>query len=256
MDKKIIMLIGEGEFSNFMYHGIKDDFPISSVILEEKLDRKKFLKRRIKRLGYLKVLGQILFHLIVPKFLTISSQRRIEEIKSNYNLDGNPIPNSKLYKVQSVNSTACIDLIQKENPNLIIVNGTRIISEKVLNSTTATFVNTHVGITPQYRGVYGGYWALVNQDVDNCGVTVHLVDKGIDTGGVLFQQKIQPTHADNFVTYGYLQVGEGVTLMRRAISDFMENQLKEIPTRNSKSRLWYHPTIWFYFYKRTTKGVK
>ena len=41
----------------------------------------------------------------------------------------------------------------------------------------------HAGITPQYRGVHGGYWAVVNNDPEHCGVTIHFVDKGIDTGG-------------------------------------------------------------------------
>jgi folate-dependent phosphoribosylglycinamide formyltransferase PurN len=68
------------------------------------------------------------------------------------------------------------------NPDLVIVNGTRIISKKVLSSINSKFVNIHVGITPKYRGVHGTYWALVNNDVENSGVTVHFVDEGIDTG--------------------------------------------------------------------------
>jgi folate-dependent phosphoribosylglycinamide formyltransferase PurN len=63
------------------------------------------------------------------------------------------------------------------NPDLVIVNGTRIISKKVLSSINSKFVNIHVGITPKYRGVHGTYWALVNNDVENSGVTVHFVDE-------------------------------------------------------------------------------
>jgi folate-dependent phosphoribosylglycinamide formyltransferase PurN len=33
------------------------------------------------------------------------------------------------------------------NPDLVIVNGTRIISKKVLSSINSKFVNIHVGIT-------------------------------------------------------------------------------------------------------------
>lgn len=256
MNKKIIMLIGNGESSVYMYNGLIQDFPISGVIIEARGDKKKFLKRRIKKLGYFNVFGQVLFQLIIPRILKKRSKKRIEQIKSFYKLDYKPIPSKIVKNVISVNSDECIGFIQRENPDLIIVNGTRIISEKVLNCTNAVFVNTHVGITPKYRGVHGGYWALVNMDVENCGVTVHLVDKGIDTGRVLYQQKIKPISIDNFVTYAYIQLGEGILIMKKAINDFMNNQLKENQPKTSESKLWYHPTIWFYLYSRLTKGVK
>ena len=183
------MLTGGGESSTFMYNGLARDFSISKVIVEtEKTGRKKFLQRRIKRLGYVKVFGQILFRMVVPKTLEKKSQKRIEEIKSQYHLDHTDIPSGKLKNVPSVNSKECIEFLQKEKPDLIIVNGTRIISKKVLNCIDTTFVNTHVGITPKYRGVHGGYWALANGDKEHCGVTVHLVDPGIDTGGYFFRK--------------------------------------------------------------------
>ena len=256
MDKKIIMLVGEGKSSVFMYNGLKDSFHISKVIIEEKPDRKKFLKRRIKRLGYFKVFGQVLFQLTVPKILELSSQKRIAETKSNYNLNSKPIPKTIVYNVNSVNSIECIEFIKNEKPDLIIVNGTRIISKKVLSCTNATFVNTHGGITPKYRGVHGGYWALVNEDKNNCGVTVHLVDSGIDTGGVLYQSKILLTKKDNFATYTYHQGGEGIKIMKKAITDFVNSQLKETIPNVSESKLWYHPTIWSYLYRRIIKGIK
>lgn len=256
MDKKIIMLTGGGKSSIYMYNGLSNTFQISNVIVEGKGNKKNFIKRRIRKLGYFKVFGQVLFQLTIPKLLEKSSQKRIREIKSIYKLDSKPIPISIVKKVISVNSDECVEFIQKEKPDIIIVNGTRIISEKVLNCTNATFVNTHVGITPKYRGVHGGYWALANMDINNCGVTVHLVDKGIDTGRVIYQQTIKPISSDNFATYTYLQLGEGIFIMKKAINDFINNQLKENQPKTSESKLWYHPTIWFYVYKRITKGVK
>ena len=250
------MLTGEGKSSVFMYNGLKDDFLISKVIIEEKSDKKKLLKKRVKRLGYFKVIGQVLFQITVPNILERSSQKRIREIKSIYNLDSIPIPKNLVYNVNSVNSVECIEFIRNQKPDLIIVNGTRIISKKVLNCISATFVNTHAGITPKYRGVHGGYWALANDDRNNCGVTVHLVDSGIDTGGVLYQSKILPTGKDNFATYTYHQIGEGIIIMKKAITDFLNSRLRETIPSTAESKLWYHPTIWTYLYNRIIKGVK
>ncbi len=256
MSKKIIMLTGGGESSNFMYNGLKNDFDISHVIIEGNSGAKKFLKKRVKRLGYVKVFGQILFVMFIPKTLKKWSKKRIDEISSYYHLDGTEIPSEKIKNVTSVNADDCIAFLKKEKPDLIIVNGTRIIFKKVLNCIDTTFVNTHVGITPKYRGVHGGYWALANDDRENCGVTVHLVDSGIDTGGVLFQKNISPNEKDNFATYTYLQIGEGIQLMKLAIADFFVNTLHERDSITSESMIWSHPTLWYYLYTRISKGVK
>ena len=61
-----------------------------------------------------------------------------------------------------------------------MVNGTRIISSRVLDSIGCPIINTHAGITPRYRGVHGGYWALAEGHPEEVGTTVHLVDKGIE----------------------------------------------------------------------------
>jgi folate-dependent phosphoribosylglycinamide formyltransferase PurN len=78
-----------------------------------------------------------------------------------------------------------------------------------LQSTSAKFINTYTGITPLYRDVHGGYWALFQNDKENCDVTVLLVDEGIDTGNIIYQFLIQPTKHDNFSTYPLLQLSEG-----------------------------------------------
>jgi hypothetical protein len=53
------------------------------------------------------------------------------------------------------------------NLDVIIVNGTRIISSKVLESMPALFINSYRYNTTM--GVHGAYWALVSNDKENCG---------------------------------------------------------------------------------------
>ena len=109
---------------------------------------------------------------------------------------------------------------------MVVVSGTRIIAARVLNCVPAVFINMHAGITPLYRGVHGGYWALVERNVDACGVTVHEVDTGVDTGRILGQTRITPNGEDNFVTYGFLQQAAGLPLLKRAIRDACDGQLQ------------------------------
>ncbi|MEO5781698.1 MAG: formyl transferase [Ginsengibacter sp.] len=253
--KKIIMLAGKGSSTDILYNSLKNDFDISSVILEEPINKKEFLKKRIKKLGLWEVSGQVIFHLIIVKFLSLTSSKRKKEILQQYHLDDSPVPEGKVIHVNSVNDDKCLKNLQELNPDLVIVNGTRIISKKILDSVKARFINIHVGITPKYRGVHGGYWALVNNDEENCGVTIHFVDAGIDTGSILYQTKISVSKKDNFLTYPLLQLAEGISYMKVAISEILNDSVKT-KVGLQESKLWYHPTIWQYLRYRLGKRIK
>lgn len=49
-------------------------------------------------------------------------------------------------------------------------------------------INIHPGILPQYRGVNPVNWSLKNKEKFH-GVTIHEIDKGIDTGSIISQVK-------------------------------------------------------------------
>ena len=255
MSIKVVMLTGHAISSRFMYHGLAKDIEIDTVIRETAVPMKTILKNRAKRIGYFKVAGQIAFGLLVLPILRSFSKNRKKEVIQKLGLDNSEISSSKLVDVSSVNSAESIALLQKLNPDVVVVNGCRIVSQKVLTSVNSVFINTHEGITPRYRGIHGAYWALANNDLDNCGVTVHLVDKGVDTGGILYQAVVKPEKKDNFTTYPFYQTAAGIPLMKKAIEDVASNSIK---TRESKleSQIWYHPTLGQYIWNFLSKGVK
>jgi len=255
-DKKIVLLAGNGQSSAIVFNSVNKIFGIHTAIIEKKENQKVFLKRRVKRLGFSTVLGQVIFQLFVVKFLNIFSKKRCQEIMKTNSLNISKIPREKIRSVESVNTAKTIKLLRELKPDLIIVNGTRIISDDVLSSVSCRFINIHAGITPKYRGVHGAYWAMVNDDIRNCGVTVHLVDTGIDTGNIIFQSEVIPSKKDNFSTYPLLQLSEGVKLLNIAVQNILENKLVTNNEELTESYLWYHPTIWKYLYYRVIRGVK
>ena len=254
---KIIILGGKGQSTNAVYHSLSKTYKIEKVIIEDSVPPLKMVKNRIKRLGYKTVFGQIIFIKVITPIITILSSKRINKIQRIKGLNFTPIPESITSSVSSVNTKKTRDLIKSINPDIIIVNGTRIISKRTLNSSKAKFINTHVGITPKYRGVHGGYWAVRNNDIDNFGVTVHLVDEGIDTGNIIYQKHIVPSSKDNFSTYPLLQLAEGLELLKLSIQDITESRLELKPSNNNmESKLWYHPTAWSYLYHLIRYKVK
>lgn len=254
--KKIVLLGREDRQTAILYHSLRCEFPIAGVIVEKGESRVEFVKRRIKRLGWRKTLGQVAFRIIVMPWLMSRSKRRVQEIMQEFELNPSPIPPSELTKVRSVNAGETIEALQEIGPHLVVVSGTRIISGRVLNSVKALFINMHAGITPMYRGVHGGYWALVQNDRDGCGVTVHEVDTGVDTGRILGQALISPIDVDNFATYPFLQMATGLPLLKKAVRDTCEGRLQSAAAPTGKSRLWTHPTLAEYVYHRVKSGIK
>lgn len=251
---KVVILAAECDSSAFIYNALEKDFIIKQVVIEQPVSKKILISRRIKKLGLFRVCGQIIF-MIYNIFLQKISKRRISEIKLNEGLCNDPISENLITRVSSINSSETVDILKNVEADVIVVNGTRIITSDVLECIEAPFINTHSGITPKYRGVHGGYWALAASDKENCGVTVHLVDKGIDTGGVLYQGIINITDDDNFNSYPYLQIAVAIPLIKNAISDCC-NKLIKVKQVALPSILWSHPTIFQYLFYRIFKGVK
>lgn len=251
----ILILGGSGDSTNAVVNALADHYDNLSLILEDNVPITTFLRKRIKRLGLITVLGQMVFAAIVPRYLRKKSSDRIAEIKGIYGLklDSNYEKTVKCYSVSSVNDTDAIKIMLRCKPDIVIVNGTRIISKQVLEAVSVPFINMHMGITPKYRGVHGGYWALVNGDADNCGVTVHMVNTGIDTGDVIRQKQIKPEKKDNFVTYPYIQMGEGIRLELEVLEKFEKTGEIDVQKVELPSMIWSHPTIWQYI-KNRNKG--
>jgi folate-dependent phosphoribosylglycinamide formyltransferase PurN len=253
--ERIVLLCGDWETTPVVYHFLKDNFGVEKVVMEGGVSRKEFLKKRAKKLGWFTVGGQVLFQLLIGKPLNKMSRKRIQSILNDYGLKDSPIPQESLIHVSSVNSDECLSALRGLQPDLVVVHGTRIISKKILEGLSCRFVNIHAGITPRYRGSHGAYWALANGDAQNCGVTVHLVDAGIDTGNILGQEKITITGEDNFATYAWLQLAEGLRILKEAIPKLLEGS--QVTMKNElNSALWHHPTLWGYLYKRIFRGVK
>jgi methionyl-tRNA formyltransferase len=253
--RKLVMLAQKGISTNIVYNSLKEGYDIEAVIEENPVPKNEFLKRRIKKLGIVNVTGQVFFQITISKYLSLASWKRRREILDKYGLNPAAIASEKMVKLNSVNDRTTIALLQKLNPEVVVVSGTRIISDEVLKCITARFINIHAGITPKYRNVHGAYWAIVNNDMENCGVTVHLVDKGIDTGNIIYQQRIKITDKDNFSTYPLLQLAEGIILLKKALCDIFNDNLV-FRKGTLESRIWHHPTFWQYLYQRMVHNKK
>ena len=182
---KITVLAGQGASTaillNWLIHKGYTDL---AVILEAPTTRLDLIRQRTRRLGWVRTLGQVAFMVSVLPLLRFESAGRRRELLSLFELKDQMPALDQCLNVQTINDDQVVDHLRSPAADLVLVNGTRIIRTPVLRATDAPIINTHVGITPHYRGVHGGYWSLWNNDRENFGVTLHCVDEGVDTGRI------------------------------------------------------------------------
>ena len=91
-------------------------------------------------------------------------------------------------------NAALADAVAAHAPDLVVCAGfMRILSADFLARFPARVVNTHPALLPSFPGAHAVADALA-YGVRVSGVTVHLVDEGVDTGPVVAQAAV-PVHA-------------------------------------------------------------
>jgi len=254
---KTILILGRNSRSTrLMLSVLKSNGYTVEYIEERRDDNGQFVKKRIKRFGFFKVFSQLVFQLFSKLQVKSSKvQDRLCFIESEL-VDCLSVSDFEpLHVFSNVNCSMSLEAINEINPDCIILSGTRILSAEFLTSVNCPILNIHAGVTPAYRGVHGGYWALASQEIERFGSTIHLVDEGIDTGAVIAHAIIKPTVKDNFSTYPLLQMSAALKKLPAILESISKEQLETFKP-DIPSAIWSHPTIWQYLFYRFKYGVK
>ena len=251
--RRIAVLIAGGPLANMLVNGLRRHFSAVAVLKEEPEPKLMIVRRRARLIGWREALGQAAFGFL-QKLLVSRSAGRLAAIWEDHGLDPRRDPGAAVREIGSVNSQACRVALRELQPDVVVVYGTRIIRRETLACVRAPFINYHAGVNPKYRGQNGAYWARSQGDPAHAGVTVHLVDEGVDTGGVLYQARTEFAPSDTIATYQHVQMATALPLLIRAIEDALDGRLSprrvELP-----SRQWFHPTLWGYLRTGIARGV-
>lgn len=245
----LVLLGGNNPATWIIYNRLVQEFGPFPAVIESHMSRLSMLRNRMRKLGLVPVLSQVGFVMLIRPLLNYYGRHRIHRICKRFGLERIEPYTPHVIRVDSANSKACETLLKKHKPKVVIVNGTRILRASVLHATNAIFINIHQGITPLYRGAHGAYWALSQGDPKHCGVTIHLIDAGIDTGNIIGQAEILPQADDSFATYPYLQTAAAIPLLLEATRHALAGTLAATPVQGP-SRVWYHPGFLSYLWGR------
>lgn len=95
---------------------------------------------------------------------------------------------------------ALLALLEKERIDLIVLAGyMRIIGKTLLAKFSNRIINIHPSLLPSFPGLHGIKDAF-DYGVKVTGVTVHVVDDGVDTGPIIAQEPVMISPMDTLAT--------------------------------------------------------
>lgn len=222
-----------------MINHLAQRFTVAQVVFEAPHTR-KMLRYRLKKLGAWTVAGQLAFLIIDRLIIRRQSRPIIDRLLTGYDVTP-PDGRLPVLEVDSVNNAQVTDLLTTHKPQVVVVTGTGIIAKRVL-ALAPTFINIHVGITPRYRGVHGGFWAIYEGRPDLAGTTIHRVDPGVDTGAIIAQVPITVDSTDTYRTLPVKQYLAALDAMVQAVKSAFTGKLVTYQRDDLDSKQWYSPT--------------
>ncbi len=97
----------------------------------------------------------------------------------------------------TVNSEESYNFLIGAKPELLVVYGSSILKSRIIEIPRLGVLNAHHAILPDYRGNFVEFWQVYNRDYDKVGITIHFIDPGVDTGDIVFQNKLKKTTTPN-----------------------------------------------------------
>lgn len=161
---------------------------ITSIYISKSLRRQKmhkfFIKKIIKGLGF-QYYVQRIFYTIKSRHANNSIVKLAMEYK---------IP---VIHTSNINDINILSKIRGEKPDIVIAAYfDQIIKKDMLKIPSFGILNIHMSMLPKYRGVKPVFWVLKNNE-SKTGITIHLMDEGLDTGDILAQEEVEISPEDS-----------------------------------------------------------
>ena len=93
--------------------------------------------------------------------------------------------------------------------------------------------NLHFSLLPKYKGMYTSVMPILNNE-KTTGVTLHKIDKGIDTGEIIAQKEFEIDFMDNARDIYHKYIYNGILLVKKYLKKLLRNEFIESTPQDFK----------------------
>lgn len=239
---RIVVLTSETQSNVWLVNQLLSRHEIVGIVLErrplalsaqEKMERRR---RMVRRHGLLRTVNKLLFNWLRSRLL---AGTEASAMRDSFFPDGTAVSYSRqtpTVVVANINDVECIDFIRGQEPDVLAVCGTSVLKPEVFTLAPKGAVNIHTGITPEYRCADPIFWALYRGEPEKVGVTIHFIDRGIDTGSIIHQESVPVYADDSLAAIASRCVRRGAELYSRALAEIEHGSVRTVVRRDVPSR--------------------
>jgi methionyl-tRNA formyltransferase len=134
-----------------------------------------------------------------------------------------------VFEPVSPNLPDFVEAMRDLAPDLFVAVGyTNLLKKQILSVPRILAANFHASLLPAYRGKHPVFWALRRGEL-RAGLTVHVIDAGLDTGDVLYQVRVRTRKRDSVASLYDRIMDRSVSLVGRLIEDAEGGKLRRTP---------------------------
>jgi len=123
--------------------------------------------------------------------------------------------NMKIHYVENHNDEETRKLLNFYDPDYIVLGGTRLFKEHIIETAKIGIFNAHPALLPKYQGLDCIAWSILNNDP--VGATIHFIDSGVDSGPIILQEEINYTDCKNLIQVRIKVMKKAAELMVKSL---------------------------------------
>ena len=140
----------------------------------------------------------------------------------------------KILRAENLNSYDFKSKLKEHRPDVIVVCGFPLfIPEDVRNIAPFGAINFHSSLLPRHAGKHPGFWTIWYGDKVS-GMTVHLMDDGIDTGDIIYTSRVEVCRGDSIDSLYSRIWKSSLGLVDMLLKDLEDKNLKTVAQDTSE----------------------
>jgi len=143
--------------------------------------------------------------------------------------------------IRNANAEDSIERIMAYRPDILVsIGGNQIFKNNLIQAAPKGMLNLHTSLLPRYRGLMPTFWVLKNGERET-GVSVFVVDEGIDSGDILVQRRV-PIHRQTQAQLIRETKRVGMDALIEALMAIRTNTMTRLPNPSESSTYVKFPT--------------
>lgn len=168
--------------------------------------------------------------------------------------------NIPVVNAYDLNSQEFIQKLRQFSPDVVINQTELLLKEEILAVPKIGIINRHASLLPHFRGRLAS-WRSHAAEFPECGVTIHFVDKEIDSGPIITQKKFEIDPRVSYSKVLDILFKDATALILEALVKLEKPDFTPLPNRYQGTKTYLFPTLkevktYRALLKKRRKGVK